>query len=65
MGGSRIFDLGGPFIEEVRDDGQNMALFALKYWSIGGGIPLEKVKSDPKIKSNAKVRIEGTIEKKS
>ena len=37
MGGSRIFDWGGLCIEMVWDDGQNMALFALKSWSIGGG----------------------------
>ena len=37
MGGSRIFDWGGPCIVKVRDDGQNMALFALKSWPIGGG----------------------------
>ena len=27
-------------IEKVRDDGQNMALFALKCWSIGGAMAL-------------------------
>ena len=32
MGGSRIFDWGGPRIEEARDAGQNMAIFALKSW---------------------------------
>ena len=37
MGGSRIFDWGGPRIVKVRDDGQNVALFALKSWPIGGG----------------------------
>ena len=37
MGGSRIFDWGGPRIVKVRDDGQNVALFALKSWLIGGG----------------------------
>ena len=34
MGGSRIFDWGGPRIAKVRDDGQNVALFALKSWPI-------------------------------
>ena len=37
MGGSRIFDWGGPRIEKARDARQNVALFALKSWSIGGG----------------------------
>ena len=37
MGGSRIFDWGGPRIEKARDDRQNVALFALKSWPIGGG----------------------------
>ena len=37
MGGSRIFDWGGPRIDEVRDAGQNVAIFALKSWPIGGG----------------------------
>ena len=37
MGGSRIFDWGGPRIVKVRDDGQNVALIALKSWRIGGG----------------------------
>ena len=37
MGGSRIFDWGGPRIEEARDAGQNVAIFALKFWPIGGG----------------------------
>ena len=34
MGGSKIFDWGGPRIEKARNDGQNMALLALKSWSI-------------------------------
>ena len=37
MGGSRIFDWGGLRIDKVRDAGQNVAIFALKSWSIGGG----------------------------
>ena len=37
MGGSRIFDWGGPRIDEARDAGQNVAIFALKSWPIGGG----------------------------
>ena len=37
MGGSRILDWGGQRIKKVRDDGQNMALLALKSWSIVGG----------------------------
>ena len=37
MGGSRIFDWGGLRIVKVRDDGKNVALFALKSWPIGGG----------------------------
>ena len=37
MGGSRIFYWGGPGIEKARDDSQNVALFALKSWPIGGG----------------------------
>ena len=37
MGGSRIFDWGGPRIVKARDDRQNVALFALKSWPIGGG----------------------------
>ena len=37
MGGSRIFDWGGPRIERARDDRHNVALFALKSWPIGGG----------------------------
>ena len=37
MGGSRIFDWGGPRIDEVRDAGQNVAIFALKSWPIWGG----------------------------
>ena len=37
MGGSRIFDWGGPHIEKARDDRQNVALSALKSWPIGGG----------------------------
>ena len=37
MGGSRIFDWGGPRIEKARDDRQHVALFTLKSWSIGGG----------------------------
>ena len=40
MGGSRIFDWEGPHNEKARDDGQNMALLALKSWSIGGGMAL-------------------------
>ena len=40
MGGSRIFDWGGPRIVKVRDDGQNVALFALKSWPIGGAMAL-------------------------
>ena len=37
MSGSRIFDWGGPRIDEARDAGQNVAIFALKSWLIGGG----------------------------
>ena len=37
MGGSRIFDWGGPRIDKVWDAGQNVAIFALKSWPIGGG----------------------------
>ena len=37
MGGSRIFDWGGPRIEEARGAGQNVAIFALRSWPIGGG----------------------------
>ena len=37
MGGSRIFDWGGSHLDEVRDAGQNVAIFALKSWPIGGG----------------------------
>ena len=37
MGGSRIFDWGGPRIDKARDVGQNVAIFALKSWPIGGG----------------------------
>ena len=37
MGGSRIFHWGGPHIEKAGDDRQNVALFALKSWPIGGG----------------------------
>ena len=37
MGGSRIFDWGGPRIDEARDAGQDVAIFALKSWPIGGG----------------------------
>ena len=37
MSDSRIFDWGGPRIEKVWDDRQNVALFALKSWPIGGG----------------------------
>ena len=37
MGGSSIFHWGGPHIEKARDDRQNVALFALKSWLIGGG----------------------------
>ena len=37
MGGSSIFHWGGPHIEKARDDRQNVALFALKSWPIGGG----------------------------
>ena len=37
MGGSRIFDWGGPHIEKARDDGQKVALNPLKSWPIGGG----------------------------
>ena len=37
MGGSMIFDWGGPHIEKAQDDRQNVALFALKSWPIGGG----------------------------
>ena len=40
MGGSRIFDWGGPRIVKVRYDGQNVALFALKSWQIWGGMAL-------------------------
>ena len=43
MAGSRIFDWGGPRIVKVWDDGQNVALFALKSWPIwGGGMALEQ-----------------------
>ena len=37
MGGSRIFDWGGPRIDKARDDRQNVALYALKSWPIWGG----------------------------
>ena len=37
MGGSRIFDWGGPHNVKARDVRQNVALFALKSWPIGGG----------------------------
>ena len=37
MGGSRIFDWGGPHIEKAWDDHQNVALSALKCLPIGGG----------------------------
>ena len=37
MGGSRIFDWGGPRIDETRDASQNVAIFVLKSWPIGGG----------------------------
>ena len=40
MGGSRIFDWGGPRIEKAQDGHQNVALFALKSWSIGGAMAL-------------------------
>ena len=40
MGGSRIFDWGGPRIVKARDDRQNVALFALKSWPIGGAMAL-------------------------
>ena len=40
MGGSRIFDCGGPRIDEARDAGQNVAIFALKSWPIGGHMAL-------------------------
>ena len=41
MGGSRIFDWGGPCIDEVRDAGQNVATFALKSWPIGALHPMQ------------------------
>ena len=37
QGGSRIFDWEGPRIDEARVAGQNVAIFALKSWPIGGG----------------------------
>ena len=37
MGGSRIFDWGGPRIDDARDAGKNVAIFALKSCPIGGG----------------------------
>ena len=37
MGGSRIFDWGGPHIDEARDAGQNVTISALKSWPIGVG----------------------------
>ena len=37
MGDSRIFDWGGPRINQAWDAGQNVAIFALKSWPIGGG----------------------------
>ena len=40
MGGSRIFNWGGPRIEMARDDCQNVALFAWKCWPIGGAMAL-------------------------
>ena len=40
MGGSRIFDWGGPRIEKARDDGQKLALHPLKSWPIEGGGPV-------------------------
>ena len=40
MGGSRIFDWGGPCIEEAQDAGQNVAIFSLKSWLIGGALAL-------------------------
>ena len=36
MGGSRIFDWGGPRIEKARDDGQKVALYPLRSCPIGG-----------------------------
>ena len=40
MGGSRIFYWEGPRIVKVRDDGRNVAPFALKSWLIGGAMAL-------------------------
>ena len=37
LGGSWIFDWGGPRIDKAQDAGQNVAIFALKSWPIGGG----------------------------
>ena len=37
MGGSRIFDWGGPRIDEARDACKNVAIIDLKSWPIEGG----------------------------
>ena len=47
MGGSRIFDWGGPHIDEARDAGQNVAIFALKSWPIGGPMALWPPQEQP------------------
>ena len=51
MGGSRIFDWGGPRIDEARDAGQNVAIFALKSWTIRGAMALWPPPLEPPLKS--------------
>ena len=53
MGCSRIFDWGGPGIDEAQDAGQNVPIFALKSWLIGGGGlgPVAPPPLEPKLKT--------------